>query len=263
MSSAHVQTRPRSIKRRVCIVAALLSLLTLGTAAPPPAADLPRPPTPDLTDRPAFQVVDVRAGNVIVIEQADQRREIRLVGTYIPNVGSNNDQAWPYLRRLLTGESVYIDYEPDWPLRDRHDRYWAYIRRAPDGLFVNLELIRLGYARLSAQAPFEHQPLFRAYEQHARRCQKGLWSPEPPDQQPTTQPAADNTTAAGQAAGAAAPTTQPADDSVTVYITPSGKKYHRADCPYLRGGGMPISRQAAREQGFEPCRHCHPDDPDP
>lgn len=43
----------------------------------------------------------------------------------------------------------------------------------------------------------------------------------------------------------------------TVYITRTGKKYHRDDCRYLKSK-IPISKQDAVERGFTPCSVCSP-----
>lgn len=46
----------------------------------------------------------------------------------------------------------------------------------------------------------------------------------------------------------------------TVYITPTGKKYHRKDCRTLNRtkNPTPISKQDAIDQGLEACKVCHP-----
>jgi len=44
----------------------------------------------------------------------------------------------------------------------------------------------------------------------------------------------------------------------TVYITDTGKKYHRKGCKYLWGSGTPISRKQAEERGYTPCSECKP-----
>ena len=156
-------------------------------------------------------------------------------------------------RRATFAASCYVEYEPDWPLRDREDRFWAYVYRAPDGLFVNLELIRLGYARLSAPEPFEHQKLLRAYELWARKNQKGLWNPDaskPAQGQPTTTRAAEQTLKP--------PASQPATDDVIVYVTEQGHKYHRKECQFVRNGATAITLREAKDKGYTPCSRCKP-----
>lgn len=45
---------------------------------------------------------------------------------------------------------------------------------------------------------------------------------------------------------------------ITVYITETGKKYHRLDCQYLRESYIPISLKEAIERGYKACKVCKP-----
>ncbi|KAF5034576.1 hypothetical protein DSECCO2_594680 [anaerobic digester metagenome] len=44
----------------------------------------------------------------------------------------------------------------------------------------------------------------------------------------------------------------------TVYVTPSGTKYHEKGCQYLNEGGIPISLKEAKSGGYSPCSKCDP-----
>lgn len=44
----------------------------------------------------------------------------------------------------------------------------------------------------------------------------------------------------------------------TVYITRTGKKYHRDGCRYLASSKIPISLKDAKARGFTACKVCHP-----
>lgn len=44
----------------------------------------------------------------------------------------------------------------------------------------------------------------------------------------------------------------------SVYITKTGKKYHRAGCRYLKWSRVKIDRSKAVELGKEPCLVCRP-----
>lgn len=52
-------------------------------------------------------------------------------------------------------------------------------------------------------------------------------------------------------------TTAP-DVSDTVYVTNTGKKYHRGTCRWLSESKIPISREEAKRQGYAPCSECNP-----
>lgn len=56
------------------------------------------------------------------------------------------------------------------------------------------------------------------------------------------------------------PSTSASSDnqSATVYITKTGKKYHREGCRYLARSQIPISLGDAQSQGYEPCSVCDP-----
>jgi hypothetical protein len=53
---------------------------------------------------------------------------------------------------------------------------------------------------------------------------------------------------------------QPRQDpqSQTVYITRTGKKYHRAGCGYLRRSSIPVKLKDAKANGYTPCAVCNP-----
>lgn len=44
----------------------------------------------------------------------------------------------------------------------------------------------------------------------------------------------------------------------TVYITKSGKKYHRSGCRYLRKSKIAIKLKEAKRRGYTPCKVCKP-----
>jgi micrococcal nuclease len=60
----------------------------------------------------------------------------------------------------------------------------------------------------------------------------------------------------------AAASTAGAEDSL-VYITETGRKYHREDCFYLERSRIPILLSTAVSVGYEPCGHCNPPSPPP
>ena len=78
-----------------------------------------------------------------------------------------------FLKNLLRGESVHVVYGQE--RVDGYGRTLAYLYRAPDGLFVNLEIIRQGYGHAYTQFSFRHMELFTGYQRWARETGKGLW----------------------------------------------------------------------------------------
>ncbi len=44
-----------------------------------------------------------------------------------------------------------------------------------------------------------------------------------------------------------------------VYISPSSKKYHTKECPFIAGREEVISKNVAIDKGYLPCKSCKPD----
>ena len=54
------------------------------------------------------------------------------------------------------------------------------------------------------------------------------------------------------------PQQQEDEAAQTVYVMRTGKKYHRADCRYLRENRIPIKLKDAVKAGYTPCSVCNP-----
>jgi micrococcal nuclease len=127
-------------------------------------------------------VVRVVDGDTIRVRLADGVIErVRYIGVDTPESVKPNtpvqcfaEAASAFNRRLVAGRTVHLvgDVEP----RDRYGRMLAYVYRRPDGLFVNAELARLGYARpLTIPPDVRFAGHFRALAEAARRGARGLW----------------------------------------------------------------------------------------
>jgi micrococcal nuclease len=76
--------------------------------------------------------------------------------------------------QLVEGRRVRLRYDAE--RQDRYGRTLAYVYRASDGLFVNAELVRRGYARqLTIPPNVAHASLFGRLATQARRHGRGLW----------------------------------------------------------------------------------------
>ena len=224
--------------------------LIAPAAAQSPESDLPRPPVKDFTRAAARPVVAVPAGDTLVVRIDEQDVTVRLIGVYISRADRGAAEAQAFVSRMLAGESVYIEPDPQWPRQDADGRLWAYVYRAPDGLWLNLELVRQGFARVAAGADFEHRELLTACQRVAQRHHKGQWgrhdaTPLSPTSRPAPQ-ADERSTADG------------AGDETTVYVTPRGRKYHRRDCQHVRSGATAMSVEEAKKRGYTPCSRCKP-----
>jgi micrococcal nuclease len=75
-------------------------------------------------------------------------------------------------RRLVVGKTVRLEF--DERRRDKYGRLLAYVY--VDGLFVNAELIRQGYARVSTYKDNQrHREEFESLQQSAIGMRRGLW----------------------------------------------------------------------------------------
>ena len=84
-------------------------------------------------------------------------------------------RASTFNERLVNGERVRLVLDAE--QRDRYGRLLAYVYRQSDGLFVNAELARRGYARaLTIPPDVAHAGEFRRLATAARRAGRGLWS---------------------------------------------------------------------------------------
>lgn len=76
---------------------------------------------------------------------------------------------------LVEGERVRL--VEDVESHDRYGRRLAYVYRVSDGLFVNAELVRQGFATPATYPPnVAHADEFAALARRARRDRRGLWS---------------------------------------------------------------------------------------
>jgi hypothetical protein len=55
-----------------------------------------------------------------------------------------------------------------------------------------------------------------------------------------------------------APQPQVQNKTQTVYVTRTGKRYHRDGCRYLSSSRIPMSLKDAKAKGYTPCKVCHP-----
>lgn len=233
------------------VVVLALSLAVSG-AAPEPLK-LPGLKTPDLSKLTAWPVVRVLDGDTIVVGVRGRDTRVRLIGVDTPERAQEyHREANRFTTNLLKGEWVHLFADPRGDKRDGYRRTLAYVYRAPDGLFVNAELIRQGYGRAYTHFHFKYRAQFRQLERFARQAQKGLWAEraEAPRKPTILPPVA--------MLPVATPPPKPDGADAIVYVTKTGRKYHRADCRYLRTGGIPITLKNAKAQGYAPCKVCKP-----
>ncbi len=127
-------------------------------------------------------MVRVVDGDTIRVALASGEEAVRYIGVDTPESvkpGSPGEcfaeRASAYNERLVGGERVRLVRDVE--ARDRYGRLLAYVYRARDGLFVNAELVRRGYATVATFPPnVVHAAEFRRLASRARMSGRGLWS---------------------------------------------------------------------------------------
>jgi micrococcal nuclease len=125
------------------------------------------------------RVVD---GDTIVVTVGGRTERVRYIGMDTPESVKPGTPVQCYAKaasaeneRLVAGESVRLVGDAE--ALDRYGRTLAYVYRKRDGLFVNAELVRRGYAKpLTIPPNVAHEAEFRRLARSARTAGRGLWS---------------------------------------------------------------------------------------
>lgn len=180
------------MRQKTLAALVLLVLGALGGRALLPAGDGPGPDggragSPGRGDD--GRGASVRDGTVTRITDGDTIRvmvggveeKVRYLGVDTPEsvkpgtpVECFAKAASAFNARLVAGRRVRL--ESDVEARDRYGRLLAYVYRRPDGLFVNEELVRRGYAQPLTIAPnVRFAERFVRLAAQARERGAGLW----------------------------------------------------------------------------------------
>jgi len=257
-----------------CIFLVLtLSALALAPLSSP--SQTPSPPTlllvnaPDPSTLEIGQVVRIIDGDTLLIKVAERTRRYQLLGSDAPEFNPKDRspnllavRARRFIEQLLLNEQVYIQSDPD-ASRDQANRLTAYLFRAPDMLFVNLELIRQGYAKSSTRNQSLYLDAFAAYETRSKELERGIWNPNPTEI-PSGEPEVIPEESIDQSPPPSSVDQDNAIDApntvqTSVYITKYGKKYHTKDCPHLTDSQRKIDRDDLADT-YKPCKTCKPDE---
>jgi len=125
------------------------------------------------------QALVVRVIDGDTIEIAGGAR-VRYIGIDTPEVYPEMEyygaEAWEKNSELVEGKMVKL--EKDVSDKDRYGRLLRYIY--VDGVFINAELVRLGYASAVAYPPdIKYKELFNRLEEEAKEAGIGIWRYSP------------------------------------------------------------------------------------
>ena len=154
-----------------------LLLWLCATPAPAPGLEL----AAGLATGGTGRVVEVIDGDTVVLDGGEQ---VRLVGIQAPKLplGRPGFPTWPLApeaREALAGLVLHrqVNIGIGGRERDRHGRVLAHLFRAPDGLWVQGEMIEKGMARVYTFA--DNRSLaaeLYARERAARAARRGIWA---------------------------------------------------------------------------------------
>ncbi len=137
----------------------------------------------DFAGQPSYEIVRLEDdGMTAVIQIEGQETKVRMIGVAEMAQGKQAEKGknrpsvtQHFMENMLKGEKVYVVYDSQVEETDEDGKYVAYLYRAPDGLLVNLEAIRLGFGVADTSYDFDDKETFQFYNDKARRLGKGVW----------------------------------------------------------------------------------------
>ena len=237
----------------------LLPLLLVALAAPIAVALAPEP-APQVARAPAGKhleglVVSNHDGDTLTLKlDSGKVEKVRLLGIDTAEMaqGRWGARARDFLARLVKNRRVKVVF--DVQERDRYGRLLGYVY-TQDGTFVNLELVRQGYAMVLTYPPnVAHVEAFTAAQHQARAKRLNIWGPEGLEQSPRDF----RRHGATRGEGLKLATPKPAVQAGQVSMNTKSKKYHRPDCHNADCKACePMSEAEARDRGGSPAGCCH------
>lgn len=233
------------------------------------------------------QVVGVSDGDTISVLHDGKAEKIRLNGIDCPESHQDFGQrAKQFTSDLAFNKTVTIEVSD-------HDKYGRTVGDVilPDGRNLNRELVRAGFAWWYKK--YSKDQSLGELEAEARAAKRGLWqnfAPVAPwdfrhgKKTAATSTAANPEPSSGLSERLLAPLARPdtgkdlslserlspknissqtttnkqQSQTLTVFITRTGRKYHLNGCRYLSKSQLPIGLAAAKARGLGPCSVCAP-----
>ncbi len=214
--------------------------ITTSTPTQPPVSNPPQTPTStpayppplattqnNLVEALVTKVID---GDTIEVSLSGKLYRVRYIGIDTPETVDPNRPVQPFgveaskkNTELVAGKTVRL--EKDVSETDKYGRLLRYVYVG--NLFINAELVRLGYAQVSTYPPdVKYADLFLQLQREAREVGIGLWATSTTNASPTSPPnvalplkiiSVTSPVKAGSRATLVAETTPGALCSITVY----------------------------------------------
>jgi len=187
--------------------------------------------------------VGVHDGDTITVLVDSRQIKVRLEGIDAPELGQDFSQrSKRFLSNLVFGKEIVVKEHSI----DRHGRTVG--RVYVDDRNVSPEMAAAGMAWHFKK--YSSDTILARLEEAARMGKIGIWSianPIPPWDYRA------GITTASSSKSSSVDKSNFISSAETVYITRTGKKYHRSSCSSLSKSKIPISLEDACKRGFEPC----------
>lgn len=144
-------------------------------STPPPSQE---PPTQQLPNSTKLEGTVVRVVDPDTIEvnlSNGKREKVRLLQIQVPTGRSCGPEAMDRINELILGKTVQL--ELDAKKRDQEGRLLAYVY--VNGKSVQQALLNEGLAKVSSSSQGKYADQYRAFEDHAKALEKGVWASNP------------------------------------------------------------------------------------
>ncbi|MBI3585049.1 MAG: thermonuclease family protein [Nitrospinae bacterium] len=108
---------------------------------------------------------DVADGNTIEVDILGMKRKLRLIGVDVGRKGFFEGikkmfgmGAASYLEKTVKGKKLYLEFEDNWA--DPSGILRAYVHLKEGDTFINLEMIKLGYASADRKSNYKYKKEF-------------------------------------------------------------------------------------------------------
>jgi len=128
------------------------------------------------------RVTRVVDGDTIHVRLAGRDETVRYIGMDTPESVKPNTPVQCFAKKasaantaMVAGRDVRLTYDAE--RRDRYGRLLAYVYRARDGVLINAELVRDGYAQtLTIRPNVRFAQRLAGLQNEAQKAGRGLWS---------------------------------------------------------------------------------------
>ena len=216
--------------------------------------------------------------------EVDGAGVVRMIGIETPDgkaprevYGAHGQQSLAFAEKTLLNQDVRLELDPvyaDSQNKDDKGQTLAYVYTR-DGLMVNAEMVKRGYAMVQATEQFRLIEDFRSYERDAMQAMRGVWGLDtssssvasaqtPPATGATTteekprklNPLNPSEIGPNLPALSGASTSTPSEPMVLT--SSADRMYHKSGCEYLGKKKAPMALSQARSSGYPACGRCYP-----